>query len=269
MRKNSALVIGLMAGLFLIHSCTQPQPPAGSTGGAGARSAADVYDFYPGTGYYPSGTAAEYPWQTPDGVGVEGFESYPDGAIIESSAEKGLQTHLEVTSGVLTSKYLSGGLYRRAKTETYNFRMLAQGLSGGQRVKWTDQTLKVRVYVDSWQATSSSWQGVHLFGRYRTEDNLYVASLRRDGSVVVKKVVDNVYTTLADGPFHDGSGNPRTFNTNQWYKLTLSVVGNLLTFAVDGVSQLEVTSGTFSWGTMGIRTDYANVYLDEMAVSGN
>jgi len=174
-----------------------------------------------------------------------------------------------VTSGVLTSKYLSGGLYRRAKTETYNFRMLAQGISGGQRVKWTDQTMSARFYVDSWQATSSSWQGVHLFGRSRTEDNLYVASLRRDGSVVIKNVVDNVSTTLADGPFHDASGNPRAFNTDQWYKLTFSVIGNLLTFTVDGVPQLAVACGTFGWGTMGIRTDYANVYLDDMTVSTN
>jgi hypothetical protein len=30
--------------------------------------------------------------------------------------------------------------------------------------------------------------------------------------------------------------------------------------------QLSATDGAFSWGTMGIRTDYANVYFDDVIV---
>ncbi|TGL29841.1 pectate lyase [Leptospira koniambonensis] len=223
-----------------------------------------TYEFFPGTGYYPSGSSEVYPWQTPAGVSFEGFETYTDGTVIETSSNKSLQSHLEVTSGTLVSKHLSNGIYKRAKTEDYNFRMLIQGLYTGSRVKWTDQALEARFYIDSWQESSNSWQGIHLFTRYRTENDLYVASLRSDGTVYFKKKLCGVYTPLANGILKDQAGNPKSFNTKQWYKLTLVAIGNHIDFYVDNVLQLSITDGTFSWGTSGVRTDYANVYLDDL-----
>ena len=58
--------------------------------------------------------------------------------------------------------------------------------------------------------------------------------------------------------------NPRPFNLKQWYTLTFAAIGNHLAFSIDGVPQLAVSDGTFSWGTAGIRTDYATVYLDDI-----
>lgn len=223
-----------------------------------------TYEFFPGTGYYPSGSSEVYPWQTPAVVSFEGFETYADGTVIETSSNKSLQSHLEVTSGTLVSKHLSNGVYKRAKTEDYNFRMLIQGLYNGTRVKWTDQVLEARFYIDSWQESSDNWQGIHLFTRYRTENDLYAASLRSDGSVYFKKKLCGTYTTLATGTLKDQAGNPKPFNTKQWYKLTLVAIGNHIDFYVDNVLQLSITDGTFSWGTSGIRTDYANVYLDDL-----
>ncbi|WP_232298464.1 pectate lyase [Leptospira licerasiae] len=223
-----------------------------------------TYEFFPGTGYYPSGSSEVYPWLTPEGGSLEGFESYIDGSVIESSSNKSAQSHIEVTSGTLMSKYVSNGVYKRAKTEDYNFRMLLQGLNNGLRVKWTDQALEARFYIDSWQASSDSWQGIHLFTRYRTENDLYVASLRSDGTVYFKKKLCGTYTTLASGILKDQAGNQKFFQTKQWYKLALIATGNHLDFYVDNVLQLSVTDGTFSWGTSGIRTDYANVYLDDL-----
>ncbi len=241
-------------------------PDSSLSGGVFATSCNPVgtYEFFPGTGYYPSGTSEEYPWITPAGTVFEGFETYTNGEIIETSSDKSKQTHLEVTSGTLTSRYLSNGAYRRAKTEDYNFRMLIQGLYDGSRIKWTNHALESRFYVDSWQTSTDAWQGVHLFTRYRTENDLYVVSLRNDGTVYMKKKLCGTYTTLANGVLKDQAGNPKPFNTKQWYKLTVVSIGNHIDFYVDQVLQLSVIDGTFSWGTAGIRTDYANVYLDDV-----
>jgi hypothetical protein len=223
-----------------------------------------TYAFYPETGFYPSGSSEVYPWQTPVGTAFEGFESYANGALIENGANKASQSHLEVTSGTIYATYVGPSRYRRAKTEDYNFRMLLQGLANGLRVKWTDQVIESRFYIAAWHPTNEPWQGVHLFARYRTEDDLYVASLRRDGSVLIQKKQCDQYTPLKRGVLRDYNGNPRSFNLKQWYTLTFAAIGNHLEFSVDGIPQLSVTDGTFSWGTAGIRTDYATVYLDDI-----
>lgn len=234
-------------------ACDPPNPP-------------DVYDYYPGTGYYPSGTSAALPWVTPAGNSFEGFETYAGGSLIESRPHDELQSHLQVTNGELISKYVGTAQYRRAWTDTYNFRMLVQGLSNGTRIKWTNQAVEARFYIDSWQTGGTSWQGVHLFARYRTENDLYVASLRKDGKVTIKSKRCGHYSdpALAEDVLRDTNGNPRAVNTKQWYTLTFAAIGNQLKFYVDDVLQLTVQDGTFSWGTAGIRTDFANVYMDDV-----
>src|SRR2546422_207170 len=153
-------------------------------------------DFYPGTAFYPSGSVSSDPWFTPDGRGAEYFSSYADGALIESrSLERrlnqttclsnceGLRTHLEMDSGDLYAKHIdydSRGQYvgwRRAFTSTYDFRVLAVGKYGGKKVKWTDGTVEAKFYVDAWQPTSEPFQGVHLYGHYRSDDANYAVSL--------------------------------------------------------------------------------------------
>jgi hypothetical protein len=253
--KKTAIAATALLAVEAHAACNPANPPG-------------TYEFYPGTGYYPSGTTVALPWQTPAGNAFEGFETYTNNSVIEADSNKSQQSHLEVTSGTLTSKYVGTSQYRRGKTDTYNFRMLLQGLSNGQRIKWTSQAVESRFYIDSWQSTSQNWQGVHLFARYRTENDLYVASLREDGTVVIKRKLCGVYSEppLATGVLKDADGNPRPFNTKQWYTLTFSAIGNQLKFYVDDVLQLSATDGAFSWGTMGIRTDYANVYFDDVIV---
>src|SRR2546428_7620108 len=70
-------------------------------------------DFYDGTGYYVSGSVHWYPWWVPpEGHnGLESFDSYRDGELIESSQEEngvshGLRSHLTGTSGELRAKYV-------------------------------------------------------------------------------------------------------------------------------------------------------------------
>jgi hypothetical protein len=138
-------------------------------------------------------------------------------------------------------------------------------------VKWQAQTNEARFDVQSFQepsgSTSPSFQGVHLFARYRTENDLYVASLRKTGEVLIQRKLCGTYTQLARGVLRDAAGNARgEMAAGTWYRLAFSAVGSTLTLSIDGVRQLQVTDGTFSWGTSGIRTDFANVYVDDWTV---
>ena len=209
-----------------------------------------VWDPYPGNNEsYPKGKpSTALPWAG------ENFESYADGALIEASSAKSMRAHLDVTSGSLYAKHV--GAYHRGWTTTYNFRVLAVGLSGGKRIRWTDQTASYRGYLWNWHSSASSTNGLHLFARYQTENDLYVASLRYDGLVTLKKKHCGAYTTLAQKSF----GTPAL---KTWYTLELSAVGTNLGLKINGVVVLTAQDSTFSWGTTGIRTDYADVYFDD------
>lgn len=45
--------------------------------------------------------------------------------------------------------------------------------------------------------------------------------------------------------------------------LPFEVVGQRLRFYVDGKLEVEAFDDTLSWGTTGIRTDYADLYFDD------
>ncbi len=209
-----------------------------------------VWDPFPGNNSsYPLGApSTSLPWKGED------FESYSDGELIETSSNKSLQSHLDVTSGSLYANYV--GNYRRGWTTTYNFRVLAVGLSGGKRIRWTNMTASYRGYLWQWHPTASTTNGLHLFARYQTENDLYVASLRFDGLVTIKKKHCGNYTTLASKTY----GKPAL---KTWYTLEFSTIGTTLTFKLNGQVVLTAKDDTFSWGTTGIRTDYADVYFDD------
>jgi hypothetical protein len=223
------------------------------------------YDAFPADGGpYVSGPAGvNLPWRGED------FESFTNGQIIESESDKSTQPHLDVTSGTLDSKYVDA--WRRGWTDDYDFRMVALGYDNlGRRIKWTDQVAEYRGNVRSWHADPPDWAGFHLFLRYQTSNDLYVASVRYDGQVTIKRKWDSdhngegEYTDLAtgtlNGDYLDGDGR---LKTRQWFRLRFAAIGDELSFYVDDQLLLSATDGTFSWGTTGVRIDYANAYLDE------
>lgn len=231
---------------------------------AGAPAVA-YYDAFPSSGGpYVSGPASTtLPW-----IG-ENFEGYANGQVIEVSNSMGMQPHLDVTSGTLESKY--AGAWRRGWTDDSVFRAVAIGRDAQNReIKWTDQVAEYRGYVQAWHAGLPNYAGFHVFARYRTSNDLYVASLRYDGQVTIKRKWDSdfdgegEYTDLAvgdlDPSYLDANGH---LQTGRWYTLRFSAIGNQLKFSVDGNELLSATSGTFSWGTTGVRIDYANAYIDD------
>lgn len=219
--------------------CPSPNPP-------------DTYTAFPAGVPYSSGPASgRLAWRGED------FESYSGGETLECSNSDRYK-HFEVTSGCIAAAEV--GSYHRAYTEDDRFRVLAFAYDQNQRVKWTDQAISYRAYIKEWRQPDCTTCGLHLFTRYRTENDLYVASLRQDGLVTIKKKLCGVYTTLAQKQF-----GPVALKT--WQRLKFSAIGNRLSFSLNGQEVLAVSDSTFSWGTAGIRTDFIAVYLDDWSVT--
>ncbi|MDP7033386.1 MAG: hypothetical protein QF752_02725 [Planctomycetota bacterium] len=233
-------------------SPTTPVPthPVGTGDGACESTYSDAYDAYPGNNNsYAKGDTGTYGWPG------ENFNSYRDGQLVESASNRSKRSHLEVTSGRLEAKKIQSWI--RGWTTTHNFRVLARPLSGTKLVRWTNQVNEARFNVRTFHSGDTPFfTGVHLFARYQTEYDLYVASLRKDGNISIKKKHCKKYTTLAQGTY-------APMSTRTWYTLRFEVCGNSQKLYINGKLVLESEDDTFSWGTCGIRTDYCNVFIDD------
>lgn len=219
--------------------CPVPNPP-------------DTYTAFPEGGSYTSGPARDkLSWRG------ENFETYADEQTLECSNSEQVK-HFEVTSGCLLARQV--GSYRRGYTDEDRFRVLAFAWDQNRKVKWTDQAIAYRAHIKEWLQPGCTTCGLHLFTRYRSENDLYVASIRQDGLVTIKKKLCGTYTALAQKQF-----GPISLNT--WHQLKFSAVGTRLSFSINGQEVLQVNDGTFSWGTAGIRTDFVSVYLDDWTVT--
>jgi hypothetical protein len=215
------------------------------------------WDAYPPGQPTVTGPASpQYPWVGDD------FDSYSGVARLESSSTKSSLPHLDVTSGSLWSVQDAGN--GQAFTTDNVFRMVANGWLGQDKIQWTDQIGHYRARIDSWHGGLEDWSGLHMFGRYQTSDDLYVVSMRYDGTATIKKKINTVYSTLASGPlpaqYVNGTGH---LLTGTWFDLKFSIIGNELSFLIDDEEILTVTDNDLAAGTIGIRTDNSTVYFDD------
>jgi hypothetical protein len=229
-----------------------------------------VYSPYAGDDDYPSGTVGDLPWRGassgyPDGVeDFRGYSSLP--VTVECAADKDRRSHLDVTAGCLEAVAVSDGRYQRGRVHTTSdgyFRALALGHDDGDLppVKWTDQAIEFRFFHRG-RTGSEGNPGFKAFARYRSEDDLYVASWRFDGVVEIQRKRCGDYTTLA---IRRDLAPP---SADTWHWIRFDAVGDRLTLRLDGRVVLTASSGTFSWGTGGIRIDAADgTYLDDWSVS--
>jgi hypothetical protein len=238
-----------------------------------------VYTPYPEPGAYPSGPVGpSLPWRGPTTqsdppyphpAGVEDFEAYSNLPVtLECDSDKSRRAHLDVTKGCLDAVLIEGTAYRRGKIRLTptdpGFRALALSYTSSdlaRPIKWTDQRVEYRFYqIGGFLPDAPDTAGFHVFARYRTENDLYVASWRKDGNVTIKEKLCGNYTPLAQatiGPWAPGT----------WHRLRFEASGQNLRFYVDNVLRLAVTDGTFSWGTAGVRIDYADAYIDDWSVT--
>lgn len=224
------------------------------------KSASAFWDAYPPGQSTLTGPVSEaYPWVGDD------FDSYSGVSRLESSSTKGSLPHLDVTSGSIWSVQDAGnGL---AFTTDNVFRMVANGWLDDDKIQWTDQIGHYRAKIDDWHGDLEDWSGLHVFGRYQTSDDLYVASMRYDGTATIKKKFNAVYSTLASDSlppqYIDSTGY---LLTDTWFDLKFSIIGNLLTFLIDDQVILSATDNSLSAGTTGIRTDNSTVYFDDWSL---
>ena len=208
-----------------------------------------VYDQYPGDrAIYPKGRPIEYPYPS------QYFQEYSVGEVIGKSSAKDPNAPLIVTSGELTCADYQGK--KQAFTDTYNFRMLMNGMDDkGVRVGWTDSITNASLTPVAMNSNGPSWAGMHLFSRYQTSNDLYVASYRFDGKVTIKKKIAGKYTTLAV----ESVGKPVM---GESYLLQFTVKGDTLSFFVNGLKKASVTDSNLVWGTSGVRLDYCDCYVE-------
>jgi hypothetical protein len=235
-----------------------------------------VYTPFAVTGTYPTGTVAQYPWRgkiassgtVPYPNGLEDFRGYGTNLPneVECGADKYRRSHLDVTAGCLRAVATGGGAYTRGHIEQTSdgyFRTLALAYSPAEQtlpVKWTDQAIEYR-FLHGGRTGSSGNPGFKAFVRYRSEDDLYVASWRFDGVVQIQRKQCGVYTALA---VRTGYPPP---SANVWHSLRFQAVGSELKLWLDGKLVLTTSASAFAWGTAGIRIDSANgTYLDDWRV---
>lgn len=213
-----------------------------------------VYNHYPGDrNQYPKGTPSQYPYPKQD------FHQFSENQTIVDSRNSATDGQLMATSGLLTCKELNGVL--DGYTTTYNFRMLTDPRSnGGSRVGWTDSRVTALATIMRWHSGRPNWAGFHLFARYTTSDDLYVASYRVDGLLTLKKKVAGKYTTLK-------TKNIGTPTLGEEHVFAFEVEGSNLKFFVDGVLEIEATDTDLTWGTHGVRMDYSDTYVDYLKVT--
>jgi hypothetical protein len=228
-----------------------------------------VYSPYADDGDYPAGTVGDLPWRGassayPDGLeDFRGYASYP--TTVECSTDKGRRSHLDVTAGCLEAVTLSDGRYTRGRVHTTAdgyFRALARARADGETlpVKWTDQAIEYRFFHRG-RTGSEGYPGFKVFARYRSEDDLYVASWRFDGVVQIQRKLCGDYTVLARREMSPPSAEV-------WHRIRFEALGDQLTLTLDGAAVLRASSHTFSWGTGGIRIDSVDgAYLDDWRVS--
>ena len=210
--------------------------------------------------YDPFGTNTHYPMfsvvDVPTAFSGEDFESYGHNDVVAASS--GNVSHIDVTSGVLYAKHLNGSqVWKRGFTDSSVFRMLAVGTFDGLPVRYQDGTASIRVYFNAIHANAPFYHGAHIFQRYQTEYDLYVASLRLDGKVAIKKKVCGQYTTLAQADFSGGS-----VNMGEWYDIDFEPMAQIQSLCRWKLRVIR-NGYRFIRGTTGVRLDYADVYLDD------
>ncbi|MGE0549917.1 MAG: hypothetical protein AB7O24_01260 [Kofleriaceae bacterium] len=222
-------------------------------------------------GRYPSGTVAHYPWRGPVKTypsGVEDFRGYGTSLpkTIECGDTKHARAHLDVTAGCLSVVTTGNGEYTRGQIQPIpdgSFRAIARGFVAGDdehSVKWTDQAVEYRFYYTAQHGNENN-PGFKAFVRYRTEDDLYVASWRTDGVVQIQRKQCGEYTALA---VDQNYGAPKK---GVWHWIRFEAEGTKLRLYIDHELALTATTSTFSWGTAGIRIDAMDgAYLDDWRV---
>jgi hypothetical protein len=231
--------------------------------------AGDAYTPFSPTGGDPITDASELPWRGggagdyPDGVeDFRGYSGLPED--IECSTDKSRRSHIDVTEGCLEAIAGDGAeVVGRVRSVNGHFRAVALGYAAGaaEPGEWTDAAVEYRFLAPDAIGTGGE-NGFKAFVRYRSEDDLLVASWRFDGVVQIQHKGCGRYLVLArkdDQP-------PPTLGT--WHTMRFSANGSELELSLDGAVALTAETRILDSGTVGIRIDARDgVLIDDWRVT--
>lgn len=208
-----------------------------------------MYNHYP----YPAlvGDVKLYPYPK------QSFTQYQDGQVICDEHQKSFNSYLIATSGTLTARYYLSNI--SAFTNTHNFRCLVNPMSLGSLVAYTNARIVVEVTPVRIHPFGPDWTGVHLFARYQTSDTLYVASYRKDGWLTIKKKINGVYTQLASVR--------HIYQVLTTLNMSFACCGDVLQLSLSHIPVLTCRDSDIPHGTLGIRIDYMDCYIDNIKVT--
>jgi hypothetical protein len=265
MKRTTKLFTGAMVLAISLIGCATDEEMSEADEEGVTDSELSASTYTPFAGSSSTGSASTYPWHghnTSYPAGDEDFRGYGLPLSVECSSTKPLRSHLDVTAGCLTAVAV-GGYSRGQITSTSDgaFRVVALPFTGSETnpLKWTDVKNEYRFYYKGTSGPGVD-PGFKAFVRYRSENDLYVASWRTDGVVQIKRKVNGTYKTLAQV-------TKSTPSKDTWHTIRFDATGSRLDLYLDGTKVLTATDTSLTWGTAGIRTDaMTGAYLDEWTV---
>jgi hypothetical protein len=122
---------------------------------------------------------------------------------------------------------------------------------------WSDQIVEADMKATAFDpAATEDWLG--LGARYIDFNNHYYVTLRSTNTLVLRKALGGVFTTLDSASF--------TVSTGTTYRVRLEVIGTSIKVYVNGVVQLEATDNSHSSGGVILRTFRAATQYDNVQV---
>ncbi len=221
----------------------------------------------------------------------EDFETARLGARNRDGNQKQEIPDLLVTAGSITVREKEGNQVGHIAEDVFRAVLNPVVRSGADEAKvarWSDLTFSYAAYVNAWTPKARDYQGLSIFARYRTEDDLYVGVLRRTGEIKIQRKRGDkhdprpnkaAYHVLRSAKNSESfvcllgttASGCKTLPARAWYMLEMSVNGNRIRFTAkalpDGPERtITVTDEAFGWGTVGIRSDFVDLDIDDMSL---
>jgi hypothetical protein len=140
--------------------------------------------------------------------------------------------------------------------DTFRQSSTASGARAVIGVSTGDQVVQTRARAVNF-AGSNVWFGV--MARYVDDRNYYYITMRNNGTLSLRKLVDNNIVVLGTASV--------SVTPNTWYNLRLDAIGNSLRAYVNGELYLEATDTAFAKGRYGLVTYKTVADYDSLQVS--
>ncbi len=121
---------------------------------------------------------------------------------------------------------------------------------------WTNYTVQANVKI---LAFNGSNRTAGILARFSSTSNFYALTLSNANTLTLSKRVSGSNTVLASKSF--------TVATGTWYTLALSVNGNQLSAAVNGIQQLSATDSALASGKIGLTMTNTSAEFDNVLVT--